>query len=99
MPAIEQAKPRTPTGSGLFCVPPGVTALRITRADGLITTDQAAALAKVKPGTIRQWVARGKLPKAGLDEQGRSLFEPRAVALAEVATRERARRIILARTA
>jgi hypothetical protein len=35
--------------------------VRITRADGLLDTGQAAQLCGVKPGTIRQWASRGCL--------------------------------------
>jgi DNA-binding transcriptional MerR regulator len=73
--------------------------LRITRDDGLLDIRQAAELCGVKPGTVRQWVNRGHLAKAGLDEHGRSLFDPVALARAEHATRERARRVIHIRAA
>jgi DNA-binding transcriptional MerR regulator len=68
-----------------------------TRDDGLITYDQAAQLARVRPGTIRQWVARGHLAKAGLDERGRCLFRPADVAATEKRLRKPARRIIIPR--
>lgn len=68
-------------------------AILITRGDGLITTAQAARLAGVQENTIRQWVTRGLLAKAGLDERGHSLFDPGAVARCELATRHKARRI------
>jgi hypothetical protein len=106
---------------GLFCVSWGVRKVRITRADGLVDIFDAALLAKVKPGTLRQWSSRGvqcpgcrrkdpacrickgagkiKLAKAGLDENGRSLFDPAAVQVFEHATRERARRVIYQRVA
>ncbi|MFI6496888.1 MerR family transcriptional regulator [Nonomuraea typhae] len=64
----------------------------VTRGDGLWTTAQAAQHAKVKPGTIRQWVSRGHLAKAGLDEKGHPLFDPIEVAKAEYATHKHARR-------
>jgi DNA-binding transcriptional MerR regulator len=73
--------------------------VRITRADGLVDIFDAAALCGVKPGTIRQWVKRGHLAKAGLDERGRSLFDPVALQKAEYATRERARRVVYRRVA
>jgi DNA-binding transcriptional MerR regulator len=66
--------------------------LLITRADGLVDTAQAAELCHVGESTIRAWVCRGALEKAGMDERGRSLFEPVAVARAERKTRKRARR-------
>jgi DNA-binding transcriptional MerR regulator len=71
--------------------------MRITRDDGLVDIHQAAQLCQVKEGTIRQWVNRGHLPKAGLDERGRSLFDPVALQRAEYKTRARARRIVLPR--
>lgn len=40
----------------------------------LLTSRQAAELAGVKYGTIRQWDARGHLQAAGLDECGRKLY-------------------------
>lgn len=65
----------------------------ITRADGLVDIKQAAQLCHVGESTIRVWVARGHLEKAGLDEHGRSLFDPVALAKAEHKTRKRARRV------
>jgi hypothetical protein len=72
----------------------------VPRPDGLITTDQAAILCGVKPGTIRQWASRGYLTAAGerrilpvTRRDGRALLlDPVEVAKAERATRERARR-------
>jgi hypothetical protein len=64
----------------------------ITRADGLVDTAQAAELCHVGESTIRAWVCRGFLAKAGKDERGRSLFDPVALAKAEYRTRKRARR-------
>jgi DNA-binding transcriptional MerR regulator len=64
----------------------------VTRADGLIDTGQAADLCHVGASTIRAWVCRGYLVKAGTDERGRSLFDPVEVAKAEYRTRKRARR-------
>lgn len=65
--------------------------LLITRDDGLVDSDQAAELANVKPGVIRIWVHRKKLPVA-LREDGRNLFDPAAVAEAEFATHRKAGR-------
>lgn len=59
--------------------------------DALWTVDEAAAHAKVKPGTIRQWVARGHLPVAERID-GKLRFNPVDVAKAEYKTREHARR-------
>jgi len=80
-------------------MPEGGSGVRITRADGLVDVFQAAELCGVKPGTVRQWVHRGHLAKAGLDEEGRSLFDPVALQKAEYATRERARRVVYRRVA
>lgn len=60
--------------------------------DDLWDVDEAARRAKVKPGTIRQWVARGHLSVADRDVRGRLLFSPVDVARAEFKTREHARR-------
>jgi len=81
--------------------------MRITRADGLIDAEQAAAMCRVRQKTIHQWVARGHLAKAGIGERtgrnGRtykvSLFDPAAVRAAELKLRGPARRIILTRAA
>lgn len=60
--------------------------------ESLVDTAQAANLAGVTTDTIRQWSARGHLPKAGLDNSGRPLYKWIDVAKAERATRDRARR-------
>lgn len=59
--------------------------------DALWTTDQAAAHARVKPGTIRQWKSRGHLPVAEFVD-GHPRYRPLDVARAEHKTREHARR-------
>ena len=73
--------------------------MRITRWDGLIDVEQAAALCGVKPVTIRAWINRGygpkdtrrKLPVA--KREGRYIFlDPIEVAKADHATRKAARR-------
>ena len=77
--------------------------MQITRADGLIDIDQAAQLARVRTTTIRQWITRGHLRRAGLDYKtagnGRtyqvSLFRPGDVTAAEAKLRKAARRIII----
>lgn len=65
----------------------------------LLTTAQAAALCRVKPGTIRLWVHRRHLDYARdaagdplVDDDGLRLFRQLDVARAEHATRERANR-------
>jgi DNA-binding transcriptional MerR regulator len=45
----------------------------------LLTTDEAAALAKVSPATIRQWRKRGHLYPSDLDRQRQPLYVPRLV--------------------
>lgn len=60
--------------------------------EGLITTSQAAELAGVSTGAIRQWVRRGHLEKAGIDERGQSMFRVADVARAEFKTHKHARR-------
>lgn len=92
--------PRKPAAaSGASCISRGVRTVQVTRDDGLIGTSAAAALARVKPGTIYVWVSRGHLAKAGLDEHGRSLYRPEDVIRAERKLRPAARRIILPRAA
>jgi hypothetical protein len=70
----------------------GATTMLITRADGLIDAAQAALMCDVGESTIRAWVSRSMLAKAGIDERGRSLFRPEDVARTEHSTRKRARR-------
>lgn len=64
-----------------------------------LTTKEAAALCRVKPGTIRQWVHRGHLDYArGADgepltnDAGERLFDQLDVAKAEHKTRGHANR-------
>ena len=64
----------------------------ITDPDMLVTTRQAADLCRVKIDTVRKWVRRGHLEKAGLNENGWPVYRAVDVARAEYATRERARR-------
>ena len=61
--------------------------------DDLWTVEQAAAHARVKAGTVRQWVNRGHLPVAER-LNGRLRFRPVDVARAEFKTREHARRVV-----
>lgn len=59
--------------------------------DDLWDVAEAARRARVKPGTIRQWVNRGHLPVAERVD-GKLRFRPVDVARAEYKTREHARR-------
>jgi DNA-binding transcriptional MerR regulator len=58
------------------------------RTDGYLTTAEAASLAGVKPGTIRQWRNRGWLAAQGLDERGYPVHSREAVRAAEKRVRE-----------
>lgn len=60
----------------------------ITRGDGLVTTAQAAQIARVSPVTIRSWVRRDRLSPRGLDDRGHPLYDPDDVAEAEKTVRE-----------
>ena len=83
-------------------MPRGELAMRITRADGCITRDEAAALCGVDPDTISQWISRGYSLRDGSGrcrlqvakrERGRVLLDPVEVAKAEYHTAVRARRV------
>ena len=52
----------------------------------------SAGAAAVTPAAIRQWASRQHLDIAGLDDHGHPLYELRALARAELATRRRALR-------
>ncbi|MER7814069.1 MerR family transcriptional regulator [Streptomyces sp. NPDC096153] len=54
----------------------------------------SAGAAHITPATIRQWVKRGHLTAAGLDERRRPLYRLGDVARAELATRARALRLV-----
>ena len=58
------------------------------RADGYLTTPEAAALVGVKPVTIRQWRNRGWLVPQGLDERGYPVHSREAVRAAERRVRD-----------
>lgn len=81
--------------------------MQVTREDGLVDAEQAAAHCRVQVRTIHQWVARGHLQKAGIGERtgrnGRvyeiSLFRPADVRRVEAKLRKPARRIIIPRAA
>jgi hypothetical protein len=77
----------------------------VTRGDGLVDAEQAAALARVQAKTIHTWVARGHLVRRGVGMRhggnGQSyrvsLFDPGDVIRVERQLRKSARRIILPR--
>jgi hypothetical protein len=71
------------TRTGLFFARRQVVVLPASRADGFLTTRDAARLIGVRPVTIRQWRARGWLVSQGLDEHGYPLHTPEAVREAE----------------
>ena len=79
--------PRDESVSGAFLLSRAVIVF-ITRGDGYVTTAQAAEIARVGEGTIRQWKLRGHLEPAGLDERGRPLYDPDAVIRAEKRVRD-----------
>jgi hypothetical protein len=56
--------------------------------ESLITATQAAELCGVTTQCISNWVARGILTQAGLDERGRKVYKLIDVAKAERATRD-----------
>ena len=64
----------------------------ITGPDMLVGARDAARIARVQVKTIHQWVRRGHLQPAGLDEHGHRLFRALDVALAEAKLRKAARR-------
>ncbi|MCI3276979.1 helix-turn-helix domain-containing protein [Streptomyces cylindrosporus] len=60
-----------------------------------LTVKEAALLAGVDVQTIYSWVRRGHLEVTGLDHRGRKLFRHLDVAKAEMATRTRAKRVLV----
>ncbi|MET8511983.1 MerR family transcriptional regulator [Streptomyces sp. NPDC005077] len=63
----------------------------------LMTETEAATMCGVKPVTIRQWVFKGLLTAVDLGEhdRGRKLYRLQDVALAEKATRAKAKRVLV----
>lgn len=71
--------------------------LTTSEASELATTWRrtlSAGAAAVTPATIRQWASRGHLQPAGLDDHGRPLYALADLARAELATRQRALRLV-----
>lgn len=77
--------------------------MRITRGDGLIDRDQAAALSGVTPDAVTIWATRGYMAATASGrerrylpvakrEGRRPLYDPVEVQKAEYATRKRGRR-------
>ncbi|WP_299542052.1 MerR family transcriptional regulator [uncultured Streptomyces sp.] len=72
----------------------------LTAAQAAALADRArqtltAGAAHIRPGTIRQWAARGHLTATGLAPDGRTrLYRYADVAAAELATRRRALRLV-----
>lgn len=60
--------------------------------DSQVTATEAAALCGVALCTITKWAREGRIEPVGLSVQGRKLYRLLDIALAERATRERARR-------
>jgi DNA-binding transcriptional MerR regulator len=60
------------------------------REGDYVTTDQAAELANVQPGTIRSWASRGKLLAVGT-VNGLRYYAAAEVIRVEAATRRRPR--------
>lgn len=58
------------------------------------TAAEAAEAVGVKVYTIWQWKRRGHLVPVGINDEGRLVFRVLDVARAELATRERARRVV-----
>ena len=59
-----------------------------SRADGFLTTPEAARLVGVQPVTIRKWRMLGRIVAQGRDEKGYPLYTPQAVRSAEREVRE-----------
>ncbi|MDC2953374.1 helix-turn-helix domain-containing protein [Streptomyces gilvifuscus] len=60
-----------------------------------LTVKEAALLAGVDVQTVYSWVRRGRLEVTGLDHRGRKLFRHLDVAKAEMATRAKAKRVLV----
>ncbi|MER6206328.1 helix-turn-helix domain-containing protein [Streptomyces sp. NPDC001642] len=61
-----------------------------------LTVKEAALFVGVDIQTVSAWVRRGHLKVTGLDDRGRKLFRHLDVARAEMSTRAKAKRVMLA---
>lgn len=77
-----------PVGRGVFAVQGAGVTMIPSRADGFLTTPEAARLVGVQPVTIRKWRRLGRLTDQGRDEKGYPLYTPQAVRNAEQEVRE-----------
>lgn len=89
--------PDAATRLGAFVLPRGASPLMLApeTINSLVTTAEAANLAKVSAATIRSWANRGQL-KAAEHRNGRPLYRWIDVAKAERLTRDLARRTFVA---
>ncbi|MEU5030184.1 helix-turn-helix domain-containing protein [Streptomyces milbemycinicus] len=60
-----------------------------------LTAREAAELTGVDVQTVYSWVRRGHLKVEGLDHRGQKLFRHLSVARAEMATRAKAKRVLV----
>ncbi|WP_406431567.1 helix-turn-helix domain-containing protein [Streptomyces sp. NBC_01589] len=60
-----------------------------------LTVREAADLTGVSIATVYSWVRRGHLKVGGLDHRGQKLFRHLDVAKAEMATRAKAKRVLV----
>ncbi|MEU7366625.1 helix-turn-helix domain-containing protein [Streptomyces hygroscopicus] len=60
-----------------------------------LTVREAAELTGVDVQTVYSWVRRGHLKVEGLDHRGQKLFRHLDVARAEMATRAKAKRVLI----
>jgi transposase-like protein len=75
-------------GRGVFAVQGMGVSVTPTRADGFLTTPEAARMVGVKPVTIRKWRRLGRIVEQGTDEKGYPLYTREAVRAAEREVRE-----------
>jgi hypothetical protein len=73
---------------GGACALCGAGGFMPARADGFLTTPEAAALVGVQPVTIRKWRRLGYLAPQGLDERGYPVHTREAVQAAEELVRQ-----------